>query len=228
MEIKNILSEGIGILRQEDKDIDSLIAPRYDEIITLLEHYINEIELFNPAYGLVNVENTKELVLKHILDSLAPLGIIYRLMTKINTGEKIADVGSGAGLPGIPLAIILQDYNFTLIERMSRRAGFLWNVKASLGLDNITVEEGDLEDTTPGVFSLVTFRALKPLEPKLLTSLFNSCIQGGIVAAYKGRYEKIIQEISPLEKYCGKWEILPCPVPFLDEKRHLLVINSPA
>jgi len=233
----NLLSEGVDALRKNDKDIESLIAPRAEEVISRLTSYINEIELFNEAYGLVGAADTEELVVKHILDSLAPLGIISRLLTVNCLNEahetqkpQIADAGSGAGLPGIPLAIALPGFDFTLIERMGRRAGFLWNTKASLGISNIAVEEGELEKTSPERFRLVTFRAFKPLEPKLLKTLFKACVKGGIIAAYKGRREKIEQEMAPLKKLslleCG-WEAIPYTVPFLDEERHLLVIKPP-
>jgi len=226
-----LLQEGIDALRQNDKDIERLIAPRAEEVISRLTSYINEIELFNGAYGLVGAANAEELVIKHILDSLAPLGIISRLLAAncLNeTGEtqkpQIADAGSGAGLPGIPLALAFPNFDFTLIERMGRRAGFLWNTKASLGFSNITVEEGELEKTPPGRFHLVTFRAFKPLKPKLLKTLFKVCVKGGVIAAYKGRREKIEQEMAQSD--IG-WEAIPYKVPFLDEERHILVIKTP-
>jgi 16S rRNA (guanine527-N7)-methyltransferase len=222
--IKNLLAQGVKLLCENDRETERLIAGRSEEIISLLERYVKEIELFNSIYGLVGTCGTKEIVIRHIFDSLAPLGKISRLL-----GEKapqIADAGSGAGLPGIPLAIALPECNFTLIERMGRRAGFLYNTKAILGLSNINTEEGELEKTERGRFSLVTFRAFKGLEPKLLKTLLNVCAKGGVIAAYKGRLEKIKQEISPLEKIYGKWEAIPYNVPFLDEERHLLVIHS--
>jgi 16S rRNA (guanine527-N7)-methyltransferase len=230
-----VFLKGIESLRQKDSCIDSLFISRNEEIISTLVRYINEIEFFNSAYGLVGVQDNDELVIKHILDSLAPLGIIYNLLENtVPAGEtpvrKIADAGSGAGLPGIPLAITLPMYDFTLIERMGRRAGFLWNTEAALGLSNITVEESELEKTEKGRFALVTFRAFKPLEKKLLKTLFSICAPKGIIAAYKGRREKIEEEMLPLEKQImeagGRWEVIPCKVPFLDEERHLLVIHT--
>jgi 16S rRNA (guanine527-N7)-methyltransferase len=219
----DILLQGINTLRKSDSGIDSLFSNRETEIISLLRRYIKEIETFNPAYGLVGTENPEDLVIKHILDSLAPLGIISRLFAK---GEaRIADAGSGAGLPGIPLAIALPKCGFTLIERMGRRAGFLLNTTAVLGLGNVTVEEKELEQTAQGQFDLVTFRAFKPLEPRLLKTLFSVCAENGVIAAYKGKKEKIEHEMQPLEKLCAKWEAVPYNVPLLDEERHLLVIR---
>ncbi|MCL2243604.1 MAG: 16S rRNA (guanine(527)-N(7))-methyltransferase RsmG [Treponema sp.] len=239
---QTILSDGIQTLCNTDSDIERIFVPRMEEILSLLDRYIREIELYNLAYGLTGVKDSEELVIKHILDSLAPLGIIHRLLASVNNNEKtqntsglkIADAGSGAGLPGIPLAITLHDCHFTLIERMSRRAGFLWNTKALLGLSNIIVEEDELKKTAAGQFSLVTFRAFKPLEPKLLKTFINICSSTGIIAAYKGRREKIKQEILQLTNNKGKktenflynCEIFPYKVPFLNEERNLLVIMT--
>jgi len=211
----------------KDAEIERLLSPRYDKIISLLTRYIKEIELFNPAYGLVGTKDSEELVVKHILDSLAPLGIISRLLneTCAENTPQIADAGSGAGLPGIPLAIAMPKCEFTLIERMGRRAGFLCGAKAVLALSNITVEEGELEKTS-GTFALVTFRAFKPLEPKLLKSLFSACAAGGVIAAYKGRRDKTEAELQALKDIRGKQEIIPYAVPFLDEERHLLIIRA--
>jgi len=223
-EENNLLLEGIKALRKSDEEIENLIAPHYEKVISLLNRYIDEIELFNPAYGLVGAKDTNELIIKHILDSIAPLGIISRLLDKTLISKNIADAGSGAGLPGIPLAIVLNQYNFSLIERMGRRVGFLLNTKAALALQNVNIEESEVEKASCGRFNLVTFRAFKPLDEKLLKTLFGLCIPGGIIAAYKGKSEKIKAEMSPLEMFCDKWEAIPYTVPFLEEERHLLII----
>ena len=221
------LLNGIDILCENDRKIDHLIGFRKEEVIRLLARFIKEIELFNSAYGLIGTNDIKEIVIKHILDSLAPLGIILTLLNE--KPPLIADAGSGAGLPGIPLAAAMPKLNFTLIERMGRRAGFLHNTAAILasgGITNITVEENEFEKTKKEYFSLVAFRAFKGMDAKLLKALFNSCSNSGVIAAYKGKLETIKQEMKPLEKHCGNWEALPYNVPFLDEERHLLVIRK--
>jgi 16S rRNA (guanine527-N7)-methyltransferase len=231
---KSLLAEGIEALCQNDKEIKRLVAPRFNEITLLLEHYIKEIELFNAAYGLIAVENTNELIIRHILDSIAPLGILCRLLAQFRHPEsecKIADAGSGAGLPGIPLAITLPNCSFSLIERMGRRAGFLHNTKAVLGINNITIEEDELEvllrrKTEKRRFSLITFRAFKPLQPKLLETFFSACTEEGLIAAYKGKREKIEAEMLQLKKECYQCEIVQYKTPFLDEERHILIIRA--
>jgi 16S rRNA (guanine527-N7)-methyltransferase len=197
-----------------------------DRILSLLIRYMEEIELFNPAYGLVKVRDRGELIKKHILDSLAPIGIIRGL-----TNKTIADVGSGAGLPGIPLAICLPGTEFTLIERMGRRAGFLRNTLAVLGLSNVKVEEADMEKlpiSESGLFDLTVFRAFKPLDNGILKGLKRLLKPGGIIAAYKGRRQSIEEEMSQtaLQRETILWEIIPLAVPFLEEERHLVLLRS--
>jgi 16S rRNA (guanine527-N7)-methyltransferase len=226
-----ILQDGLLQLIFQDKNIAAVLENKFDEKLAKLFRYIEEIELFNSAYGLVGTSDTKELIIKHILDSLAPLGIIAETLqqhTGLQQYEKplLADAGSGAGLPGIPLAICL-DQPFTLIERMGKRAGFLRNTLAVLGLDKVEVEEKDVEKARQNRYSLITFRAFKPLEPDLLKSLFKLLVPGGVLAAYKGKAEKIDEEMSAIENLCGGWKTYETPVPFLDEERHVVIISSP-
>jgi 16S rRNA (guanine527-N7)-methyltransferase len=194
-----------------------------------LTQYIEAIELFNPAYGLVGARDRRELVVRHILDSLAPLGVFRRLLGEAETAgagkiPALADVGSGAGLPGIPLAIALPEYPFTLIERMGRRASFLRYALAVLSRPNLAVEEGPVEKAR-GPYRLITFRAFSPLDPALLKALFRLLEPAGALAAYKGRRAVIDGELRVLEALPCAWEIIPLRVPFLDEERHLVVIR---
>jgi 16S rRNA (guanine527-N7)-methyltransferase len=230
-QVNDLLAEGLLSLCQEDSAIENIIAPRREEIITLLAAYLAEIMTHNPVLSLVGTNDPRELVVRHVLDSLAPLGIISR---KCNV-SCVTDVGSGAGLPGIPLAIVLPDSEFTLIERKGRRSGFMRNtlalmVKNYKGLSNVSVEEQEMEKVKPHRFTMVTFRAFKPLEPKILKKLFRLCVDGGVLAAYKGRQSKVEAEMAELERQMPnqtiRWELIPCPVPMLDEERHLLLIRE--
>ncbi|MDR0553635.1 MAG: 16S rRNA (guanine(527)-N(7))-methyltransferase RsmG [Treponema sp.] len=239
-----VLEAGLLRLRELPR-VDALLSFRAVEVRRLLTLYIEEIERFNPIYGLVGVRNREELVIKHILDALSPLGILQGFFDRLGEGLgpqaafhvadvgsgaglqgkpatfHVADVGSGAGLPGIPLAIALPEVTFTLIERMRRRANFLRNALAVLGLPNVTVEEAEMENTRGKRFDLVVFRAFSPLEPSVIASLFRLLTPRGIVAAYKGRRVAVEEELA---KIVGCGEILPCPVPFLDEERHLALL----
>ncbi|MDR1277797.1 MAG: class I SAM-dependent methyltransferase, partial [Treponema sp.] len=169
------LEAGLAEMKESDPDMAALFGSRGDAIARLLATYMAEIERFNPAYGLVGAKDRQELAVKHILDSLAPLGIMRRLLRSFPPPHTIADAGSGAGLPGIPLAICLPQTQVILIERMGRRAGFLRNALAVLGLSNVRVEETEMEKAPPGRCHIVTFRAFRPLEPRLLKGLFRLC-----------------------------------------------------
>ena len=200
---------------------------------SLLQKYMDEIELFNDAYGLVKVSSRQELYVKHILDSLAPLEILIQNMP--DTECSIADIGSGAGLPGIPLAICLPALTtkacsaskFTLIERMGRRAGFLRNCVSVLGLSNVSVEEADFEKAKPQRFDIAVFRALKPIDPVFLKKVIRLLKPNGFLAAWKGRYTKALEEMQAVEKSVTglKWEIIPLKVPSMEEERHLVLIR---
>jgi 16S rRNA (guanine527-N7)-methyltransferase len=244
---EGLLTEGLSTLCNADPGISGLVKPRLDTAAVLLGAYIDEIEAFNPAYGLVKVSGRKELIVKHILDSVAPLGYIARLLTPdglipagpspagppFPSGQqpgagkpefRLADAGSGAGLPGIPLAICLPGVKISLIERMTRRADFLRNAAAVLKLSNVTVEETEIEKAPAGRFDVVVFRAFRPLEPGILKWLFRLLAGGGHLAAYKGRREKTEAEARGLPPESR--EIYPLFVPFLNEERHIVIIKK--
>ncbi|MDR0601460.1 MAG: 16S rRNA (guanine(527)-N(7))-methyltransferase RsmG [Treponema sp.] len=220
-----ILKQGLKLIAADDGEAAAVLEGRYAEISALLVRYLEEIERFNLVFGLTGTRDRHGLVVRHILDSLAPLGVICRLLGSAN-GARIADAGSGAGLPGIPLAIALPRHSFTLVERKKKRAGFLRRTLAALGLSNASVEEAEMEKAAPGRFDLVVSRAFHPLDRKLLKKLFRLCGNGGVLAAYKGRKERIAEETSALEGMNIQIDIVPCRVPFLDEERHILIIKG--
>ncbi|MDR2052611.1 MAG: class I SAM-dependent methyltransferase, partial [Treponema sp.] len=124
----------------------------------------------------------------------------------------------------------------TLIERMGRRAGFLRNTLAILGLPGLDVEEREIEKAEGGRFDMVVFRALRPLQPPIYRALrrllrADGASPGRVLAAYKGRMDSAAGEMRALEaslKGDGplSWEAAPCPVPFLNEERRLLLIRA--
>ncbi|MDR2194302.1 MAG: 16S rRNA (guanine(527)-N(7))-methyltransferase RsmG [Treponema sp.] len=230
-----LLKEGLVLLREHGAS-STIFNSDPSFIINALERYIAEIELFNPAYKLVGTNDRKELIVKHILDSLSGLGVINRFAAVYaGTDVKIADAGSGAGLPGIPLAISLPSYHFTLLERMGRRAGFLNNTCAVLGIPNVTVEEKEIEKAAPNRFNIITFRAFKPLDNGAIKSLFRLLTPDGILIAYKGKKDTVEREFALLkatlhlppstkDDAAAHWEIIRVSVPFLKEERHIAVI----
>ncbi|MDR2803491.1 MAG: 16S rRNA (guanine(527)-N(7))-methyltransferase RsmG [Treponema sp.] len=222
------LENGIKKLLENRSDIFEF---HENEIKALLNRYCDEIELFNPAYGLVSVKDRSELVIKHILDSLAPLEFIKKLVDNFPQNPCIADVGSGAGMPGIPLAVALPNVSFCLIERMGRRAGFLQNTAAVLALHNVEILEMEMEKAPPALADMVCFRAFRPLSPEILKKLFRLLKSGGYIAAYKGRRAALDTEMAALSTNQNGQNIdahiISYKVPFLDDERNILFAKKP-
>jgi 16S rRNA (guanine527-N7)-methyltransferase len=189
------------------------------EALGKLARYVAEIELWNQAYGLVN-DSGDGLITRHILDSLSGLPLIAS-----RNPTSLADAGSGAGLPGIPLAICLPDVRVSLIERSGKRCRFLENQKALLRLANVDIREKDIEKAS-GQFDIVTFRAFRPLEKPILDALLALLAPGGSLAAYKGKRSKIDEELGGIAGYGLDQKVEPLLVPGLEgEERHLVFLS---
>lgn len=199
-------------LKQLGLDLD-------DQKIKALDRYIKEIELWNPRYGLVNATGD-QLVIRHILDSLSGVSLLKEL-----NPSSVADIGSGAGLPGIPLAIFLPEIEFHLVERSGKRVGFLQNAVLTLGLKNVSIVEKAMEELKDQ-YGVVTFRGFSPFNRDLMGHLERILADNGRVVAYKGKRSQIDEELKKLEKSAhGKIEIIPVSVPFLKEERHMVTMS---
>jgi len=227
MNHEQLLARGLAAL---DFDISSGIVER-------LSRYIDELERWNPHYGLVHAEG-EELVIKHVLDSLAPWHVLAEVLSDIENsavqGEKvrIVDIGTGAGFPGIPLSMIFPEYSFILMERLEKRVRFLESVAALLGLDNVEVRQSTVENEHEPM-QCVVFRALKPFsEKKLFRSIWKKIIPGGALCAYKGRVMHARLELAELSddpvlsSLASNARIMPVWVPFLDEERCVVVAKK--
>lgn len=188
--------------------------------------YIEEIKSFNAIHNIVNTSDDEELAVRHILDSLAAAPHIARLATSFHSPH-IADIGSGGGLPGIPLAAAFPQYTFTLVERMTTRAGFLQQCAQSLNLQNVQVRTAQAEEIPAASFDIATFRAFRPLDKKIIRILLRIIRQNGYLAAYKARHEKIAEEMSAIYNQVPRYKVIPLTVPFLeDHERNLVVIQK--
>lgn len=191
---------------------------KIEEFSKKLDKYINEIILFNSAYNLTNTSVYDEIVVNHILDSLAPYRIIRELSKNFDAEDfKIADIGSGGGLPGIPLAVIFPEFNFTLVERMDKRCAFLENCAAICGLKNVSVLKKEAEKVPPESFDISTFRAFRPLDEKMTKTLLSLTKKGGILAAYKAKTESIAKEMEEIKSLGLEFSVKKLFVPYLTE-----------
>ncbi|MFQ3619883.1 MAG: 16S rRNA (guanine(527)-N(7))-methyltransferase RsmG [Spirochaetales bacterium] len=194
-----------------------------EKIRTRCYLFLQELERWNSRFSFVH-DTGKDLVVRHLLDCLAGLSIFASF-----NPTSIADLGSGAGFPGIPLAVGLPDVSFTLIEPSRKRAAFLKSVQSLLGLSNVRIWETNLESLPHHLkpedrFFCITFRAFTPLTPKKLKQMFPLLLEKGFILAYKGKREILEQEVR-IATPGYKVNIIPLHVPFLEEERHLLWIS---
>jgi len=191
--------------------------------------YIKELQLFNSAYNLVNTSDFEELAIRHVFDSLAAHDIINSLAAGIQSedGILIGDIGSGGGLPGIPLAVVFPQFRFTLVERMDRRCAFLENCAAMLGLQNLTVQKSEAEKIPHKSFDIAVFRALKPLDARFAKTLLSLIKKGGYLAAYKAKKTNIENEMDAIRSVVADYTVLEVSVPFMkDAERNIVVVKK--
>ncbi len=209
---------------------DKLIAPLAEK----MEAYIKEIVLFNSAYNLTNTSDHDELVTRHILDSLSAYKLIAQLAPAGERPLVLADIGSGGGLPGIPLAAAFLDnpqigsqVRFELVERMEKRCAFLENCAAILGLKNVTVVNSEAERVPEEAYDLITFRAFRPLDKKMTKTLLRMVKKGGVLCAYKAKMESIKEEMEGIKALVPEYKIEKLYVPGLeDSERNMVVIRK--
>lgn len=185
-----------------------------------MDLFISELKIFNPVYKLVKYEDEHELVVRHFLDCLTPLSLIK---AELKENDTVADLGSGAGFPGILLAIMLPEHQVYLIERMKRRTDFLTNVIARTGLKNVTIINEDLEKVEQK-FNFVTCRAFHPLFD-IVTLVEKVLEKDGTFCAYKGQQDYLKSELVVCKELPFNFEIIPIKVPYLDEERCLCMMK---
>ncbi|GHZ69454.1 glucose inhibited division protein B [Vibrio cholerae] len=181
-----------------------------------LVRYVQLLDKWNKAYNLTSVRDPMEMLVKHILDSL--------VVSPHLVGERFIDVGTGPGLPGIPLAIMHPDKEFVLLDSLGKRIRFLKQVIHDLKINNVLpvqsrVEEFDPESGFDGVLS----RAFASM-----TDMVNWCQHlpkpnGGVFLALKG--VRPDDEITLLPEWCSVTDIKALQVPELEGERHLVILS---
>ena len=200
--------------------------------ISRIETYISCVLEFNKTYNLMKADSTDELTVNHILDSLAAAPSIASFIQKIQEKKniaalQIADIGSGGGCPGIPLAVAFPEQNFTLIERMEKRCGFLESAVCKMNLSNVNVNCIQADLIKPESFDIEVFRAFHPFDSKNTKLLLRMLKKGGILAAYKARAEKNSAEMESIKFLVQKKKKIKLEVPFLeDHERNLVVVEK--
>jgi len=183
-----------------------------DAQLARLAAHLDLLDEWNARMNLTAIRDRPSQITKHVLDSLSVRPYLR--------GERIADVGSGAGFPGIPLAIVEPRRQFALIESTGKKCRFLEHVRDALGLTNVSVVQARAEAYKPAVqFDTVLARAVGPIA-ELVRQAGPLVIGGGRLLAMKGRYPG-----DELASKLSGWKVAAVhrlSVPGLDEERHLV------
>ena len=203
--------------------LERIGVPLDEGMIERLMIHVSEIMLFNPALKLVGDKDPDGIIIRHVLDSAAAYPVF---MKETEPGCTIADLGSGAGFPGVVLAALMPDRVFVLVERMQRRSQFLKGVLLRTGLRNAEVEERELR-TVRRRFDAVTCRAFHPMFS--IADEVSSIVDGdGVLLLYKGQRKNAESELSVLrgEGYGFDERMENLRVPYLDEARTMAVLRN--
>ena len=189
-----------------------------------LELFLQEMGRWNQVHNLTAIEGEKNSVRLHLIDSITVLPLMRQFLDMENL--KIADLGSGGGLPAIPIAILQPDWHLTLIEAIRKKTAFLQHVRGKLGLKNIQVLSERVESVAksqPGQFDAVISRAFTNLAHFLELSL-PLLKPSGLVFAMKARRAN-----EELQDVCmDDWRLVadePLQIPNLAVERRLLVLS---
>ena len=198
-----------SILRQ---GIDQMGLSLADSALTCLLDYQQLLELWNAAYNLTAVRDPGEMITRHLLDSLAILPYVR--------GATLADLGTGPGLPGIPLAIADPNREVLLVDSNGKKVRFLREAIRTLKLERVTATQARVE-TVSGQFDCITARAFASLAD-MLTWGGHLLAPGGVWLAMKGRV--LDAELDALPPGFSVSAIHALTVPGLDAERHLVVV----
>jgi len=188
-----------------------LEAPRALALLRL----VDELELGNAQFNLTAIRDRLGMLRKHVLDSLT--------LQPYLRGSRIADIGTGAGFPGLPLAIVNPERRFTLVEATGKKARFVEQTALALGCDNVRVKHARAETYRPfELFDTVVARALSSLAD-FAAYAGHLCAPDGRLLAMKGKRPD--EEISALPKSFRVLAVHRLKVPGLDDERHLVEIS---
>lgn len=181
----------------------------------LLMEFVAELMNWNRVYNLTSVRKPTDIVTRHILDSLS---ILEHLR-----GDRILDVGTGAGLPGIPLAIACPEREFVLLDSSSKKLRFVQQTLGILKLDNVTLANARVDEYQPeNLFDTIVCRAFSDL-PDFYRNTSRLCNSGGCILAMKGVYP--MTEVESLDDKSVISDVVALKVPGLDAERHLVKMH---
>jgi 16S rRNA (guanine527-N7)-methyltransferase len=202
---------GTPLLQQIQQGCDDLALTLSEQQRQQLLSYVMLLAKWNKVYNLTSVRDIDVMVSRHLLDSLTVLPFL--------AGHSLLDVGSGAGLPGIPLAIARPDLAVTLLDSNSKKTRFLQQAKAELGLDNVTVIHERIEQASLPKFDLVTARAFSTITD-IIDLTERHCHDASRLLLMKGVYpeEELMREVGGFKLE----SVHVLEVPGYEGQRHLV------
>ncbi len=204
---------------------EELSAPLSVASISLFLKYLSELKAWNKKINLTSIENDREIILRHFLDSLIP----YRY---IKGSKKLLDIGSGAGFPGIPIKIHDPSIDVTLVDSVEKKVHFLKHIIRILELTRIEavwgrVEEKSMIERYSASFDCVISRAFSELRDYLKLSLPYAAPNGTIIAIKGPAYEKELKEVEGF-KGVEKPEVFEVKLPFANRTTFILRFRKTA
>jgi len=181
-----------------------------------LMNYVALLAKWNRTYNLTAIDDPLRMVSHHLLDSLVVLPHL-----PIAGDARLADAGSGAGLPGIPLAIARPEWRVVLAESSEKKTAFLRQAVLELGLRNVDVHQGRVEQWQPVQrFALVISRAFAELA-RFVSACWHLVAPGGVLAAMKGVRPEA--ELTRVPAGCDCSQVIALKTPLVDAARHLVL-----
>ncbi len=178
--------------------------------------YVELLNKWNKAYNLTSVRDPMDMMVKHILDSI--------IVSTHLQGKRFIDVGTGPGLPGIPLSIMNPDCEFFLLDSLGKRIRFIKQVVHELGIDNVTPVQSRVEEFQPEEkFDAVLSRAFASMTDMVEWCHHLPKEQSGVFLALKGQHPR--DEMDQLPDWCSVTDIKALQVPELDGERHLVTLS---
>lgn len=208
----------MSLERALEQGLESLGIECPLEVRGQLLDYVRLLAKWNRVYNLTAVREPLDMVHRHLLDSLAVLPHMQALAAK-----RVLDVGTGGGLPGIPLALMLPQVDFVLLDSNSKKTRFVKQAVAELGLKNVEVAHVRAEGYHPDeAFDVVISRAFSSLR-EMADKAGAYCGSTGVLLAMKGAYPQ--QELNELPAGFVLSKELRLQVPGVDEERHLITLS---
>lgn len=203
-------------------------------LVSQISAYLSEIQLWNRKHNLTAITDTHEMMVKHVLDSLS--------LDTYLSGEQILDVGSGAGFPGIPLALTNPERHFTLVDALAKRITFLQHICGICQLSNVQVRHARIEEMTDQQYDTIICRAFTKLSGFVQSTLPLLAHNGRLIAMKGAEIETELIELNAwltqrdheVDTASGTVqakmprltiETIPVTVPLLNATRHFVIIS---